>query len=248
MRFAYQAYLLLLLLIPILASRFWNRQGQAPLVYSDIKRVKRIFGVTGTRRPLSHTVRHILYLVRLLVLALFILALARPQAELVTSEVYTEGVDIVLTLDVSGSMKYIDTDDGNKATRIQITKDSVDRFIDGRKNDRIAMTVFAEQAFLQCPLTVDYGIVKSFLNNTFIGMIPETSTAIGNALASSLNRLRYSEAKSKVIILITDGANNAGQIDPLTAADMAKALGVRIYTIGVGGVGVPYVEVETIFG
>lgn len=249
MRFAYQGYLLLLLVLPFLVWQYWARRGKAPLVYSDISRIKKVFGVSGKRRPISHSMRHALFVLRLFILTLFILALARPQSELITSEVYTEGVDIIMTIDVSGSMRYIDLEDSKtKATRIDNTKDAVQRFINGRKNDRIGMTVFATDAFLQCPLTVDYGIVKSFLNDVLIGMVPENSTAIGNALASSVNRLRYSEAKSKVIILITDGANNAGQIDPFAAADMAKALGFKIYTIGVGGYGVPYLEVETIFG
>jgi Ca-activated chloride channel family protein len=145
-------------------------------------------------------------------------------------------------------MNYIDLDNRSQANRLEVTKEAVQRFIEGRRNDRIGMVVFAQDAFLQCPLTVDYGIVKSFLDDVYIGMVSETSTAIGSALASSLNRLRYSKAKSKVIVLITDGANNVYQIDPLTASEMAKALGTKIYTIGVGGYGVPYIEVDTIFG
>jgi len=226
MRFAYQAYLLLLVIIPILGWRFFNHRGRSPMVYSDISRIKKVFGV-GTKPPLSHYTRNLLYMVRLLVLTLFILALARPQAELITSEIYTEGVDIILTLDVSGSMNYIDLDNRSQANRLEVTKEAVQRFIEGRKNDRIGMV---------------------FLDDVYIGMVSETSTAIGSALASSLNRLRYSKAKSKVIVLITDGANNVYQIDPLTASEMAKALGTKIYTIGVGGYGVPYIEVDTIFG
>ena len=175
-----------------------------------------------------------------MILTLFILALARPQAELLTSEIYTEGVDIMLVIDVSGSMELIDLDTQLNRTRLEVTKEAVNTFVDGRKNDRIGMLVFATESYLQSPLTVDYGIIKNFLRDIYVGMVPENSTAIGNAIASSLNRLRHTEAKSKVIILITDGANNAGQIDPFTAADMANALGVKIYTIGVGGTGVPY--------
>lgn len=248
MRFAYQGLLILLIIVPILAWRFWSRGSKAPLVYSDINRIKKIFGVRGTRRPLSHSARQGLFLIRLIVLTLFILALARPQAELVSSEIYTEGVDIILTLDVSGSMEYIDLEDNrSKETRLEITKQAAERFIDGREYDRIGMVVFAGEAYLQCPLTVDYGIVKNFLKDVHVGLVSQKNTAIGNALASSLNRLRYSKAKSKVIILITDGANNAGQIDPLMAAKMAEALGAKIYTIGVGGYGVPYVKQQNPF-
>lgn len=241
MRFAYPIYLLLLLVIPFLAWRNMSRGGGAPLIYSDIGRIKKIFGAPGARAPFSHKIRHALGGLRLLVLILFILALARPQAELVSSEIYTEGVDIMLCVDVSNSMVLIDLDVQKRRTRLDVTKEVVKSFVVGRKNDRIGMTVFATDAFLQCPLTVDYGIVENFLDDVKTEMIPGNSTAIGNAIASSLNRLRYTESKSKVIILITDGANNAGEIDPLTAADMAQALGVKIYTVGVGGLGVPYI-------
>ncbi len=248
MRFAYQGYLLLLLVIPFLWWRYAYGKGTAPIIYSDISRIKKLFGISGTKHPFTHKVRHILFVVRLLVLSLFILAMARPQAELLTSDVYTEGVDIILTTDVSGSMSFIDLDVQNRRTRLDVTKEAVKAFVDGRKNDRIGMIVFASDAFLQCPLTVDYGIVKNFLDDIHIGMIKEDSTAIGNAIASALNRLRHTEAKSKVVVLLTDGANNAGQIDPLTAAEMAKAMGVKIYTIGVGGKGVPFVLNKNIFG
>lgn len=249
MRFAYQGFLLLLLIIPYIVWRYTHRQGKAPLVYSDIGRIKKMFGVTDARPPLTHRLRHVLFGMRIVVLALFILALARPQAELLSSEVYTEGIDIMLTLDVSNSMMLIDLDVQQQRTRLDVTREVVQTFIEGRKNDRIGMLVFATDSYLQCPLTVDYGIVKNFLNEVKIDMIPGNSTAIGNAIASSLNRLRHTEAISKVIILITDGSNNAGQFDPLTAAEMAKALGVKIYTIGVGGRGVPYIkERHPLFG
>ncbi len=241
MRFAYQGYLLLLLIIPFLVWRSMGRGEGAPLIYSDIGRIKSIFGVSGLRRPFTHRIRQALAGVRLIVLTLFILSLARPQAELISSDIYTEGIDIMLCMDVSKSMILIDLDTQKRRTRLDVTQEVVKSFVEGRKNDLIGMTVFATDAFLQCPLTVDYGIVQNFLDNIKIDMIPSNSTAIGNAIASSLNRLQYTESKSKVIILITDGANNAGEIDPLTAAEMAKALGVKIYTIGVGGLGIPYI-------
>lgn len=247
-RLAYPVYLLLLLVVPYLMQRYTTKRSAAPMRYSDIKRVKDVFQIKGARTPITHTMRHGLYGIRLVVLTLFIVAMARPQAEIVTSDIYTEGVDIILCIDVSGSMNLIDLDLNKKRPRIDVTKEAVEKFIDGRRNDRIGMVVFASEAFLQCPLTVDYGIVKNFLENVNIGMVPQTSTAIGNAMASSLNRLVHTEAKSKVVVLLTDGANNAGQIDPLTAAEMAKALKIKIYTIGVGGTEAPYVLVEDFLG
>jgi len=248
MRFAYPVYLLLLLIIPWLTWRYISARSNAPIRYSDISRIKKTFGHRKGKTPFTHKARHFLYAIRLIILTLFILAIARPQAEITTSEIYTEGVDIMLVLDVSGSMELIDLDVQNERTRMDVTKQAVNTFIEGRRNDRIGMTIFATDAFLQCPLTVDYSIVKNFLDDIEVGMIPETSTAIGNAIASGLNRLRHTEAKSKVMVLITDGANNAGQIDPFTAAEMAEALDVKIYTIGVGGFDVPYIMADDVFG
>lgn len=248
MRFAYPELLLLLLILPVLIWRYRTSAPGARIVYSDISRIKRMFGNPQRRGGRSYTWRHALFVVRLLVLTLFILSLARPQAELRSGEVYTEGVDIMLTVDISGSMNLIDLDVQNRRTRLEVTKEAVRAFIDGRENDRIGMVVFATEAYLQCPLTLDYSIVRTFLDTISIGMINEQQTAIGNALASSLNRLRASEADSKVVILITDGANNAGQIDPFTAADIARLQDIKVYTIGVGGVGTPYIFRETLFG
>lgn len=248
MRFAYPELLLLLLVIPVLVWRYRSSSPGARIVYSDISRIKKMFGNPQRRAAKAYTYRHALFAIRILVLTLFIFALARPQAELRSGEVYTEGVDIVLTVDVSASMNLIDLDVQNRRTRMEVTKEAVQAFIAGRENDRIGMVVFATEAYLQCPLTLDYSIVRTFLDAITIGMISERQTAIGNALASSLNRLRVSEAESKVIILITDGANNAGQIDPFTAADIARLQDVRIYTIGVGGTGTPYIFRETLFG
>lgn len=249
MRFADPIFLLFLLVLPILLWRWLRWQGaSAPILFSDISRVKKVFGIGESRRPRIYFARHLLFLTRLAAVALFILAMARPQAELYSSEVYTEGVDIILTVDVSGSMNLIDPEVHDQRTRMEVTREAIEKFIAGRQYDRIGLVVFATDAYLQCPLTADYGIIQNFIKDIHIGMIPETSTAIGNALASSINRLRDSEAESKVIILLTDGANNAGQIDPLTAAQLAQALGIKIYTIGIGGRGAPYVMIETLFG
>lgn len=247
-RLAFPIFLLLLFVIPYLIYRYTNKRIASPMRYSDIKRVKDAFQNKRTKTPITHTLRHGLYGIRLIVLTCFILAMARPQSELISSDIYTEGVDIILTIDVSGSMNLIDLDLNKQRPRIDVTKEAVQTFIEGRKNDRIGMVVFASEAYLQCPLTVDYDIITNFLDSVRIGMVPQTSTAIGNAIASSLNRLIHTEAKSKVVVLLTDGANNAGQIDPLTAAEMAETLKAKIYTIGVGGHDDPYMVIDDFLG
>jgi len=151
-------------------------------------------------------------------------------------DIYTEGVDIILALDVSGSMKAEDLD-YKKRNRLEVAKSVAEDFIAGRKTDRIGIVVFATEPYTQCPLTVDYGVLKNFMEHIEIGMVDENSTAIGLALATSVNRLRNSKANSRIIILLTDGMNNAGEIDPSTAAELAKTMKIRVYTIGVGSQG-----------
>ncbi|MFH1739190.1 MAG: VWA domain-containing protein, partial [bacterium] len=249
MRFAYPIYLVLLPIVPYVWWRYRHGKiGSGPLIYSDVRRVKQAFGVGDrVRVPFSHRARNILFLGRLVVLVLIILALARPQAELITKDAGTEGVDIVLAIDVSGSMEIIDLDENKEKTRLEVTKDVVAEFIGGRETDRIGMVVYGANAYTQCPLTVDYGILKNFLKQVEIGVVDQSRTAIGLALANCVNRLRGSEAKSKVIILLSDGENNAGEIDPITAAELAKAVGVKVYTIGIGGYGTGYVRRQVLF-
>jgi len=241
---ANRLYLLLFFVVPFLWWRYSHgRAGSGPLVYSDVRRIKQAFGIRDTNRPpFSHRMRHMLFVLRLVVLSLLIIALARPQAELVARDVETEGVDIVLAVDVSGSMEIIDLDLKGEKTRLEVTKDVVEDFVEGRKTDRIGMVVYATNAYTQCPLTVDYGILKNFLKQVEIGIVDPNRTAIGIALANCVNRLRGSQAKSKVIILLSDGENNAGQIDPITAAELAKAVGVKVYTIGIGGYGTGFIR------
>jgi Ca-activated chloride channel family protein len=168
--------------------------------------------------------------VRLVALLLLLVALARPQVVEKEEEIRTEGIDIMLALDISGSMQAEDFKPDN---RLHVAKVVVNEFLDLIQNDRVGLVVFAGQAFTQCPLTLDYGVLRTLVQRVEIGMI-EDGTAIGTGLANCLNRLRDSAAKSKVVILLTDGENNAGKIDPETAAKVAQALGVRVYTIGVG--------------
>ena len=179
------------------------------------------------------------------VLALFVLALARPQRVNSEREHETKGIDIIISLDLSGSML---AEDFKPENRLAVAKQEAANFIRGRENDRIGLVVFAREAFTQCPLTLDYDILTSLLNEVQIGMIPD-GTAIGMGLATAVNRLRESDAKSRVVILITDGENNAGKIDPVTAAGLAQSFGIKVYTIGVGRGGlVPFPINDPLFG
>jgi Ca-activated chloride channel family protein len=168
---------------------------------------------------------------RAAILALLVVALARPQRGSGSESVLTEGIDIMLVLDASGSML---TEDWQPTNRIAVAKSTVSDFIAGRTTDRIGLVVFAAQAFTQCPLTLDYNVLQELLSSIEVGVIDENSTAIGMGIATAANRLRESDAKSKIMVLLTDGRNNAGEIDPVTAARAAGALGVRIYSIAAG--------------
>jgi Ca-activated chloride channel family protein len=176
------------------------------------------------------------------------MALARPQRGNKTIEHITEGISIILCLDTSGSMRALDFEMGwKKNDRLMVVKEVVKDFIKARSNDRVGMVVFGENAFTQTPLTLDYGALLSFLDWVEIGMAGD-STAIGSAVAMSVKRLKDVPAESKAIVLLTDGRNNAGRISPSTAADIAKTMGIKVHTIGVGGdKPVPF-SVDTVFG
>ncbi len=176
---------------------------------------------------------------------LIVIALARPQSGHSYTEYLTKGVDIVLTLDCSGSMQ---SEDFKPHNRLYVAKEVVSDFVRSRPNDRLGLVVFAGQAFTQCPLTLDHGILLTFLEKITTGMI-EDGTAIGNAIAVAVDRLKSSDAKSRVIVLLTDGNNNKGEVDPLTAAGIAKTFGIKIYTIAVGIRGMAMMPVDDpIFG
>ncbi|UCD95622.1 MAG: VWA domain-containing protein [Candidatus Zixiibacteriota bacterium] len=219
-----------------------NRQTQsATIKYSDLQIVRR------SARTGRQKLRIILPAFRILAVILLVIAFARPQAGTENREVSTEGIDIMLALDVSGSMK---AEDYRPQTynRLHVAKEEIKKFVQKRTSDRIGLVVFSQSSFTQCPLTLDYGVLLSFLEQVKFGMIQD-GTAIGMALANSINRLRESPSKSKVIILLTDGVNNAGEIDPLTAASIASTMGVKIYTIGVGKPGnAMYPVDDPIFG
>lgn len=229
LHFANPWHLLFLVFIPLLIWRYlWRmRRGQGSLRFSST------LALEGVRPAWTIHMRHVLFGANILALALAITALARPQKGTEEEEILTEGVDIVVALDASGSMAAEDFEPRN---RFFVAKLVVGKFIEGLRHDRAGLVIFAAKAFTRCPLTLDYGVLLNVLNNTELGGI-EDGTAIGNALTTCLNRLRGSKAKSKVIILVTDGVNNRGEIQPLDAAEMARALGVKIYTIGVGSTG-----------
>jgi Ca-activated chloride channel family protein len=170
-------------------------------------------------------------IVRAAALSLLVVAFARPQAGSGSESVLTEGIDIVVAMDVSGSMR---AEDFKPKNRLAVAKEVFADFVRGRTSDRIGLVVFAAQSFTQCPLTLDYSVLLQLAESVEVGMIDESSTAIGMGIATAANRLRESDARSKVIVLLTDGRNNAGEIDPITAAEAAQALGIRIYTIGAG--------------
>jgi len=176
--------------------------------------------------------RHIIIVIRLAVLSCLILVLMRPQSRSSYKDVKTEGIDIVLALDISSSMLAKDF----KPNRLDAAKELATKFIDSRPNDRIALVIFSGESFTQCPLTSDHDVIKNLFSGIKLGMLAD-GTAIGNGLATSVSRIKDSKAKSKIIILLTDGVNNQGSVAPLTAAEIAKAFGIRVYTIGLGSMG-----------
>ena len=240
LRFADPAYLLLLLAVPLLAwwhvARGQRRTGS--LRYSSLAAVARADRRRTGRR------RHALFVLRGLGLAALIVAFARPQTGVTGENVTTEGIDVVLALDLSTSMLAEDLE----PNRIEAAKAVAADFVAGRRNDRIGLVVFAGDAFTQVPLTLDHGIVTSVLGELETGIL-EDGTAIGMGLATAVKRLQDSSAESKVIVLLTDGRNNRGEIDPVTAAQMAAALDVRIYAVGAGTRGVARAPVDDpVFG
>jgi Ca-activated chloride channel family protein len=199
------------------------------------------FGETG--KTFRHYLRHILFAFRTLAVAMLIIVLARPQTVDKFQDMSTEGIDIVLTLDISGSMLARDF----RPDRLEASKNVATEFISGRPYDRIGLVVFSGESFTQCPLTTDHAVLINLLREIQSGMI-EDGTAIGMGLATAVNRIKDSQSKSKVIILLTDGVNNRGEIAPETAAGIAKTFGIRVYTIGVGTQGVAPYPVQTPYG
>lgn len=233
------AFLLLIPVAGLLAWRFLRwRKKDLRITFPSFIPLEDI----GVRK--STRLRWIPWILRIAVIILLVIVIARPQAAFDEKEVHTQGIDIVLALDISSSML---AEDFQPKNRIIAAKEVAKEFISGRHSDRIGLVVFAGESYTQCPLTLDYELLKEFMDRVDVGAI-EDGTAIGMAIANGLNRLRDSQAESKVIILLTDGQNNRGEIDPLTAAQAATPLHVKIYTIGVGTEGTAPYPVQTPYG
>lgn len=242
MRFEDPWVLVLLALIPFMLLYGWNRRGSAHIRFSSLSVLGRL------AQPFSVSLRHGVPVLRCLAVVLIIAALARPQAGVKSVEVHSTGVDIMLCLDSSGSMRALDfTTNGKRDTRMAAVKSVVGEFVRGREHDRIGMVVFGEEAFTQCPLTLDYGVLLSLLDTLEIGMAGD-ATAIGSALGLCVKRFKDIDSKSRVVVLLTDGVNNTGTVTPLTAARLARKFGIKVYTIGVGSEGKAPFEVDSLFG
>jgi Ca-activated chloride channel family protein len=229
MTFAHPYLLFLLLLLPLLG---WlkGRRGVPPaFLYSSVKLVE---GLSRSRRSRAGS---FLASLRWLALAVFIAALAQPRLSKSTTEVKASGIDIVVALDLSGSMTTQDyVVDGQRVDRFDMAKSVLMKFVKERPNDRIGLVVFAAQAFIASPVTLDHDYLLENIDRLGIGTINSDATAIGDGLTTALNRLRELKSKSRIIVLMTDGGNNSGKIDPITATEAAQTLGVKIYTIGLG--------------
>lgn len=237
--FAEPIFLYLLLLVPLMIAFYVLKQHKA---VSSV-RMPGLQPFEKSPTTFRHYLRHVLFAIRTLAVSLIIIVLARPQATNSFQDISTEGIDIILTLDISGSMLARDF----RPDRLEASKNVATEFISGRPYDRIGLVVFSGESFTQCPLTTDHAVLINLLREIKSGMI-EDGTAIGMGLATAVNRIKDSDSKSKVIILLTDGVNNRGAIAPLTAAEIAKTYSIRAYTIGVGTQGVAPYPVQTSFG
>ncbi|TNE35993.1 VWA domain-containing protein [bacterium] len=237
-QFANPEFFWLLLIIPLLICHkiFAANKNNPTLKYSDTTPFE------GTKNW-KVRLRELPYYIRLIIIALICVILARPQTTSGEQKVTTEGIDIVLAMDVSTSMLAEDL----QPNRLKAAKEAASEFIDNRPNDRIGLVVFAGQSFTQSPITIDHTVLKELLDKLETGMVQD-GTAIGMGLATSVSRLKDSKAKSRVVILLTDGDNNAGSVSPETAAEIAKTFGIRVYTIGVGTKGKAKYPVKTPFG
>ena len=237
--FANPEFLWLLLLIPLLVVWYYFKRKKinVPIKFSTIE------GFRRTKPSWRVRLIHLPFALRIIAIIFLIIAFARPQSSSSEKQIESEGIDIVITLDISGSMLAEDF----KPNRLEAAKRITEKFVDARKNDRIGLVIFSAKSFTQCPITIDHAVLKNLLKQIKSGLI-EDGTAIGMGLATAVDRLKDSKAKSRVIILLTDGINNTGIISPMTAAELAKAFGIRVYTIGVGTLGKAPYPVQTPFG
>ncbi len=242
MTFQSPEFLWLLVLVPLLALWRGCKGATAAIEYSSAELVRQV--AKDSRSGAGGWITS----VRLLSLALLIVALARPQFGRGTTEVEASGIDIVLAIDISGSMEALDFQlNGQAVSRLEVVKSAVSKFIEARPNDRIGLVVFAGRPYLVSPLTLDHPWLQQNLDRVKIGLV-EDGTAIGSAIAASVNRLRDQPSKSKIVILLTDGMNNAGKVAPETAADAARTMGIKVYTIGAGVKGNAPMPVKDQFG
>jgi len=237
--FAEPLFLYLLALIPAMIAFYLFKQQKA----SASIRMPGLHSFEKANVTFRNYLRHIMFVLRIIAVAILIIIIARPQATDKFQDISTEGIDIVLALDISGSMLARDF----RPDRLEASKNVATEFISGRPYDRIGLVVFSGESFTQCPLTTDHAVLVNLMREIQSGMI-EDGTAIGMGLATSVNRIKDSEAKSKVVILLTDGVNNRGEIAPATAAGIAKTYGIRVYTIGVGTQGMAPYPVQTPYG
>jgi Ca-activated chloride channel family protein len=237
--FANPLFLYLLLIVPAMVVFYVLKQSKSNASL-NVPGLQQFSKAMPTFRVY---LRHILFGLRAAAVTLLIIVLARPQAVSSYQDVSTEGIDIMLSLDISGSMLARDF----RPNRLEAAKDVATEFISGRPYDRIGLVVFSGESFTQCPITTDHAVLINLMREVQSGMI-EDGTAIGTGLATSVNRLKDSPGKTKVIILLTDGVNNRGEIAPITAAEISKTFGIRVYTIGVGTEGMAPYPIQTPFG
>jgi Ca-activated chloride channel family protein len=237
--FAHPIFLWLFIIIPAMIAYYvWREQKlQGSLSISTVK------GFSLPVKSIIPRLRHLAIVLRSLAIAALIIALARPQSSLSWQNTSTEGIDIIIASDISGSMLAEDF----QPNRLEAGKNIAIDFIKNRPDDRIGLVIFSGESFTQCPLTIDHDVLINLFKDVKNGMIDD-GTAIGMGLATAVNRLKDSEAKSKVVILLTDGSNNMGSIPPLTAAEIAKQFGIRVYTVGIGTHGYAPYPVQTPFG
>ena len=233
-----ELFYLLLVIVPVTAWYIFRQKRNTASI-----QVSSTAPVFKAPKTLRHYLRHLVFIFQMLAIALFVVVLARPQSSRNWENVTTEGIDIIIALDISSSMLARDF----SPDRLEAAKNVAMEFISGRQYDRMGLVVFAGEAFTQCPLTTDRAVLLNLFKDIKSGLI-EDGTAIGNGLATGVSRLKDSEAVSRVVILLTDGENNRGEVAPMTAAEIAKTFGIRVYTIGVGSVGTAPYPVQTPFG
>jgi len=231
-------WLFMLLPALLLVYIFYSQKRFGTLRFSSLQLFEGISHGSGMWR------KHGLFGIRLLALSAIILALMRPQERNALQEINAEGIDIMMVIDISGSMRAMDF----KPNRLEAVKRVAQTFVSQRPNDRMGLNVFARESFIQCPLTTDLERLNEFIGSIEIVNEKFDGTAIGMAIAGAVNRLRDSDAKSKVIVLLSDGRNNAGELDPITTSELAKDFGIRIYTIGAGKRGTAAMPVQTVIG